>query len=211
MFSTNARGDSTPLTVNYETPIDVAEGRLSSDTAYNSNGNGSKSGMLILAIVLALVVVFGSVMTTAVVVILKRRRRERQTADDDDDHQEEHQVRSTTLVSVEDCQIAQSNFSLDEINEPHSSNTVLESEFCTSSTSPTFDSANVMGTSALPSMPCSNTALMPSKFPTLRGTTQRERIVRTVPHEPPDPDILLYRLKSSGIKSRVLIIRAFLT
>ena len=200
IFSSNARGDSDPLVVNYVTPIDVAEGRLSSDSAYNPTNGSSKSSMFILAIVLGGFIVFGMLLAGLVLLLIKRRRENQINRDS---RLEENHLRSTTLVSVDDCQGSNSpefEVTHSDHNCPQSQTFFPISEFGSSASSPqprddpkTKSTMNIQ----LPTITCAG-SLVSNKFSNTRGTTQRERIVRAVPQEPPDPDILLYRLKSSG-------------
>lgn len=199
VFASNARGESAPLVVNYMTPIDVAEGRLSSDTAYASSGNSSGSGMVILIVVLALLVVFGGIVSAAIVMLLRRKREHRirgsNQEEEEEEAEDEHRLRSTTLVSVDDTQQAvEFSTTQPEIRSQFQKSPV-SSNFCSTS-SPTFDPLTSMSSSLIPTI--SNSSSVASSRFNNRGPTQRERIVRSLPQEPPDPDILLYRLKSSG-------------
>ncbi|KAF2364232.1 CD80-like immunoglobulin C2-set [Trinorchestia longiramus] len=198
VVASNARGDSAPLIVNYMTPIDVAEGRLSSDTAYTNSGSGGGSGMVILVVVLAILVVFGGIITAAIVMLLRRKRehrvRTRNTGEEENETEDEHRLRSTTLDSVEETQspelLACQNEMRDQFAKPTGS-----ASFCSPS-SPTFEPLASMSSSLIPTI-SNSSSVAPPRFS--RGPTQRERIVRSLPQEPPDPDILLYRLKSSDV------------
>lgn len=184
------------MVVNYVTPIDVAEGRLSSDTAYSTTNGGAGSGTIILAVVLAVMLVLGGLMTAAVVLVVRRKRDHRQV----EQQEEEDHLRSTTMVSVEECQRVSPEFCVSQTSDPssvrHLPSQNIVSSYCSSS-SHTLEVVPSMSSSRIPTISSSNT-IVSSKFSHSRGPTQRERIVRAVPHEPPDPDILLYRLKSSG-------------
>ena len=158
--------------------------------------SGSKSGMVIVAVVLAGILVFGGILTAAVALLIKKRRSSQLT--DQDTPSEDHQLRSTTLLSVDDCQPKSDpyNFVLEDRGEQHLS-PITRANF---STTPSPTTVTVAA-SLLPSISSSsNTMSSASKFFNTRGDgLRREGVMRpAIPHEPPDPDVLLYRLKSSG-------------
>ncbi|XP_018028212.1 uncharacterized protein LOC108683411 [Hyalella azteca] len=198
VFASNARGDSSPLIVNYMTPIDVAEGRLSSDTAYASAGNGGGSAMVILVVVLAILVVFGGIVTAAIVMLLRRKKEHMlraQNADEDEEEiDDDHRFRATSLASVAETHAPEIQPGQTEMRDQFASGNI-SGGFCGSST-PTFEPSASLNSSLIPTI-SNSSSVTTARFN--RGPTQRERIVRSLPQEPPDPDILLYRLKSSDV------------
>lgn len=205
--------------MNYETPIDVAEGRLSSNTAFSSSTSDSKSDLLIVAVVLAVIFVFGGILTAAVAVLIKRKKDQLFR----NDHQEDH-LRSKTLIPADENQ---SGFELQpdvrvahelppdvraahplgpdvraahpltpDVGATHRLTHVDTSFLCQSTFK--LEPQLTPGAHLLPTISSTGVSMKGQLHSIGRSSTPRERIVRTIPHEPPDPDILLYSLKSSG-------------